>query len=159
MAETTSVVLSWGKPTISIDGTALGYTPVENSTQLTVTKGDKKEAPVEGGGIEAVKYKKSKSQLKFTIRRAAGRTFPLTISGGVCPGEHSVSLAPEESGAPGFTIARAIITVDETYTAEDGAMWEVTADPMEPTDGSEAVAWDGTGGGDDDEDEDGPAGT
>ena len=145
MAETNATVLSWGKPTIKIDGTALAYTPVENSTQLTVTKGDKKEATVEGGGVEAVKYKKSKSQLKFNIRRAKGRTFPLTIKGGVCPGEHALILEPEETGAPGFTIARSIITVDETFTAEDGAIWEVTVDPLEPTDGSEAVAWADTG--------------
>lgn len=145
MADTNATVLSWGKPTIKIDGTALAYTPVENSTQLTVTKGDKKEATVEGGGVEAVKYKKSKSQLKFNIRRAKGRTFPLTIKGGVCPGEHSLALEPEENGAPGFTMARTIITVDETYTAEDGAIWEVTVDPLEPSDGSEAVAWADTG--------------
>ncbi len=136
-----SVTLSWGKPTISIDGDALAYTPVEDSTQLTVTKGDKVEATVEGGGVEAVKYKKSKSQLVFNVRRAAGRTFPLPIKGGVCAGEHSVSLTPEESGAPGFTMARAIITVDETYTAADGAIWEVTVDALEPSDGTEAVVW------------------
>lgn len=145
MAENTTVVLSWGKPTIKIDDTALAYTPVENSTQLTVTKGDKKEATVEGGSVEAVKYKKSKSQLKFNIRRAKGRTFPLTIKGGVCAGEHKLALVPEETGAPGFTIARSIITVDETFTAEDGAIWEVTVDPLDPADGSEAVAWADTG--------------
>ena len=141
MANSQATVLSWGKPTIKIDGTALAYTPVENSTQLTVTKGDKKEAVVEGGGVEAVKYKKSKSQLKFNIRRAKGRTFPLTIKGGVCEGEHTLALEPEENGAPGFTMARTIITVDETYTAADGAIWEVAVDPLEPSDGSEAVVW------------------
>lgn len=146
MAESNAVVLSWGKPTIMIDGIALAYTPVENSTQLTVTKGDKKEAIVEGGGVEAVRYKKSKSQLKFNIRHAQGRSFPLPIKGGVCDGEHSVALVPEETGAPGFTIARSIITVDETFTAEDGAIWEVTVDVLNPASGEgEAVVWEDTG--------------
>ncbi len=143
---TETVVLSWGKPTLLIDGTELGYTPVEDSTELTVEKGDKVEANIEGGGYEAVKYKKATSQLVFNIRRAAGRTFPLTIKSGVCPGEHSLQLVPEESedGAPGFTIQRGIFTVDETYTAADGAMWEVTVDALQPTDGTEAVVWDTT---------------
>lgn len=140
MADSNATVLSWGKPTIKFDNTALAYTPVENSTQLTVTKGDKKEATVEGGGVEAVKYKKSKYQLKFNIRRAAGRTFPLTIVDGVCTGEHSCSLTPEEAGAPGFSMARTIVTVDETYTAEDGAIWEVTVDALVPASGN-TVVW------------------
>lgn len=137
----TDTILSWGKPTIKIDGTALAYTPVEGSTQLTVTKGDKVEAIVEGGGVEAVKYKRNKSQLVFNIRRAKGRTFPLAIKGGVCAGEHTLELVPEEAGAPGFKMARTIISVDETYTAADGAIWEVTVDVLEPTDGTEAVIW------------------
>lgn len=58
--------LSWGKCTIKIgklqsSGEAPSSwidipTPVENSTKLTPTKGAKKEAKIEGGENEAVKY-------------------------------------------------------------------------------------------------------
>ena len=59
--------LSWGKPTIEFGKcgangaapttwTKLAYDPVESSTKLTPTKGEKKEAKVEGGENEAVKY-------------------------------------------------------------------------------------------------------
>lgn len=140
MAE--QVTLSWGKPTIKIDDTLLPYTPVEGSTQLTVNKGDKVEALIEGGEVEAVKYKKSKSQLVFNIRRAKGRRFPLQIKGGVCPGEHTLELKPEEAGAPGFKFPRGSFSVDETYTPADGAIWAVTVDALYPSDGTEAVVWD-----------------
>lgn len=62
--------LSWGKPTIEFglcgaDGATptswkpLAYVPVEGSTKLTPTKGEKKEAMVEGGENEAIKYAKN----------------------------------------------------------------------------------------------------
>ena len=44
-------------------------TPKEDSTQLQPTKGDKKEATVEGGENEDVKYGKNKYELAYTIRR------------------------------------------------------------------------------------------
>lgn len=137
----TDVTLSWGKPTITIDDNAIP-TPVEDSTELTVEKGDKVEATIEGGGIEAIKYKESTYQLTFKIRRAKGRTFPLEIKKGLCDGEHKIVLKPETTGAPGFIIPRGVIAVDETYTPSDGAMWEVTVDALDPTDGvSEPVQW------------------
>ena len=52
-------VIGWGKPRIFIkdlDVTSPAWeelpTPVEDSTQLTTTKGDKQEAKIEGGENE-----------------------------------------------------------------------------------------------------------
>lgn len=49
-------VIGWGKPRIfvkDLDTVSPSWeelpTPVEDSTQLTTTKGDKKEAKIEGG--------------------------------------------------------------------------------------------------------------
>ena len=72
--------LSWGKPKIEFgklgaDGAAptkwdkLEYDPVENSTKLTTSKGEKKEAKVEGGENEAVKYSRNTSTASPTPAR------------------------------------------------------------------------------------------
>ena len=45
-------------------------TPVENSTKLTPTKGAKKEAKIEGGENEAVKYAANTYTFEFEIRAA-----------------------------------------------------------------------------------------
>ena len=69
--------LSWGKPTIEFGKcgangaapttwTELAYDPVESSTKLTPTKGEKKEAKVEGGENEAVKY--ARNTYAFELR-------------------------------------------------------------------------------------------
>lgn len=42
---------------------------VENALQLNTTKGEKKEAKVEGGGIEAVKYNANAYSLAMSFRR------------------------------------------------------------------------------------------
>ncbi|MEQ2602876.1 hypothetical protein [Phocaeicola vulgatus] len=67
--------LSWGKCTIKIgklqsSGEAPSSwidipTPVENSTKLTPTKGAKKEAKIEGGENEAVKYAADNITFRF----------------------------------------------------------------------------------------------
>lgn len=92
--------LSWGKPTIEFglcgaDGVApttwnkIAYEIVENSTKLTPTKGEKKEAKVEGGENEAVKYAKNTFAFEFEIRAAKGRTKPIDDEDGVVTGEYA----------------------------------------------------------------------
>jgi len=87
--------LSWGKPKIEFgklgaDGAAptkwdkLEYDPVENSTKLTTSKGEKKEAKVEGGENEAVKYSRNTYAFEFEIRAAKGRSKPIEDEDGVC---------------------------------------------------------------------------
>ena len=88
--------LSWGKPTIEFgkcvngatpsEWTKLGCDPVESSTKLTPTKGEKKEAKVEGGENEAVKYARNTYAFEFEIRAAKGREKPIKDSDGVVEG-------------------------------------------------------------------------
>lgn len=133
--------LSWGKCSIKIDNKGVP-TPVEGSTELTVTKGDKTEAKIEGGEVEAVRYQASTYQLTFKVRKAPGRVFPVTAVNGLVAGEHTLSLVPEDSTAVGFNLARSVISVDDTFTAAEGAMWEVTVDALAPIDGSgSTVEW------------------
>ena len=67
-------VIGWGKPRVFIkdlDASAPKWeelpTPVEDSTQLTTTKGDKQEAKIEGGENEDVKYGKNTYALALNI--------------------------------------------------------------------------------------------
>lgn len=146
------MIISWGKPEITVTaladtgGVNVGAipTPVEDSTELSTEKGDKKEATVEGGGNEAIKYLKSKYSLKFQIRQGKGRSMPIEGKDGVVPGEYAVSLTPEEVGAPGFAMARAVCSYEDTYKAADGLMRTYTFDSLEPTDGSAQISFGNT---------------
>lgn len=146
------MIISWGKPDIVVTAIAdtgavtVGTipTPVEDSTELSTEKGDKKEATVEGGGNEAVKYSKSKYSLKFQIRQGKDRSMPIEGTDGVVPGEYGVKLTPEEVGAPGFAIARAVCSYEDSYTAADGLMRTYTFDSLEPADGSPQITFGNT---------------
>ena len=100
MAENT-VTVSWGQPKIEVK--KLGQepdaswevfaTPVEGTTQLTTTQGDKIEAKIEGGENEAVKYKKNTYQLVFNVRQVPERTDPITDSECVVEDLYAVSVS------------------------------------------------------------------
>lgn len=135
-----TTILSWGKPTLKIDGVALAYTPVEDSTELQTTKGDKREAKIEGGENEAIKYKKSTYAVVFNIRKAGGRTLPFEVHDGVVAGTHKFELIPEDVGAPGFSIEEVVISVDDTFTTADGAIWAIQCDAIKPATG-DTINW------------------
>lgn len=108
--------------------------PVENSTTLTTTKGEKKEAKVEGGGVEAVKYGKSTYAMATAIRSGVVdgnvRKKPLSDDDGVIEGEYEYWLMPENPAAPGLYIARCAVSVEDTWNASDGGQWAYTMDAM-----------------------------
>ena len=68
--------LSWGKPRIfvkDLDAEAAKWkelnTPAQDTTELQSTKGDKMEAPIEGGENEEVKYKDGQYAVVYNIRK------------------------------------------------------------------------------------------
>ncbi|WP_291587501.1 hypothetical protein [Bacteroides sp.] len=140
--------LSWGKPTIefakcngaeALEWEALGYDPVEGSTKLTPTKGEKKEAKVEGGEVEAVKYAKSTFAFEFEVRAAKGRTKPIEDLDGVIEGEYAFRLIPEDPECEGILIDRSIVSLEETFDAAEGKKWKYTVDVLKPADGGAQV--------------------
>ena len=141
--------LSWGKCIIFIKklGTGGGNwkklaTPVEDSTNLTPTQGDKLEAKIEGGENEAVKYKKNTYQLVYNIRKAGSRKQPVPTSDGVVSGEYAVILAPEDLTTDGFYIERSSVNVQDNFTTAEGAIWAITHDALTPsTAGTNTVKW------------------
>lgn len=139
--------LSWGKPRIfvkDIDATNAQWsevpTPVEGSTELTPTKGDKMEAPIEGGELEDVKYKRSTYVLSYNVRKAKGRTAPFPSTDGLVDHHYAIMLQPEDPTCEGFYIEGSTVGVDDTYTAADGAMWQIQHDAIKAASG-DTVKW------------------
>lgn len=139
--------LSWGKPTIKIgklgaNGAAPTTltdipTPVENSTKLTPTKGTKKEAKIEGGENEAVKYAANTYVFEFEIRAGKGRTKPVEDVDGVIAGEYAVKLQPEDPTVEGIVIDRSTMSMEETFDTENGKKWKYTFDVLKPKAGNQ----------------------
>lgn len=141
--------ISWGKPTLFVfDADAAGSsvnvyklpTPVEDSTNLTPTKGDKLEAKIEGGENEDVKYKRSTYAVAFNIRKAKGRKPPFPSVDGVVNNHYGLLLMPEDPACEGFYIEKNTVGIDDTFTAADGAIWQVTMDAVAAEDGN-TVKW------------------
>lgn len=163
--------ISWGKPEIYIaaSGTALGNTfawellstPVEDSTNLTGTQGDKTEATIEGGEAEATQFKAATFELAMNVRMALENnekhrllptemygkkevTISSTLTSVVDLDNYSASsvavvLIPADAKAPGFYCPNASVSIMETYTAADGAQWEITLAPNVPSGGGKAI--------------------
>ena len=140
--------LSWGKPTIEFGKcgangaapttwTKLAYDPVENSTKLTPTNGEKKEAKVEGGENEAVKYARNIYAFEFEIRAAKGREKPIADSDGVVEGEYAFRLTPEDVTCEGIQIDRSVVSVEESFDTAEGKKWKYTVDVLKPNEGNQ----------------------
>ena len=139
--------LAWGKCTIKIsklqeNGDASSSwidtpTPVENSTKLTPTKGAKKEAKIEGGENEAVKYAASTYVFEFEIRAGKGRKKPVDDVDGVIAGEYAIKLQPEDETVEGIKIDRCVLSLEDTFDTENGTKWKYTADVLKPKTGNQ----------------------
>lgn len=147
--------LMWGKALSAIakkkdDGSyeAFNRLPecVENALQLNTTKGERKEAKVEGGSLEAVKYNHNTYGLAMQFRRGVvnGKqvTFPFEKDelDGVVEGIYALRVQPEDKTSGGLSVMDCVISTEDTYTAADGAIKVVNFDfikPEEDEDGSQ----------------------
>ena len=144
--------IPWGKPRLFAfcadeasdhynDGKAYEiFTPVEDSTQLSSEKGDKLEAKIEGGENEDVKYKRSTYSLAFNIRKAKGRRAPFPSEDGVVNDHYGILLMPEDDTTEGFLIEKNTASIDDTFTAGDGAIWNCQLEAVKPEEG-DTVKW------------------
>ena len=140
--------LSWGKPRIfvapienGVEGTWLEVkTPVENSTKLTTTKGDKKEAKVEGGEVECVKYNRNAYALEFEIRVGLENdgtvtTPPFEDEDGIIQTTYAVKVQPENPSVPGIYIKNSVVSLEDSWDAENGKINKYTCDVVKATTG------------------------
>lgn len=140
--------IAWGKPKLFIKdidgGTTEKWlelpTPAEDTTELSAEKGDKLEARIEGGEYEDVKFKRSTYTLSFNIRKAKKRQAPFPSVDGVVDHHFAVLLQPEDPAVEGFYMASTTVSVDETFTAADGAMWVCQMEALKAVKG-DTVKW------------------
>lgn len=132
-------MIGWGKPRIFYKPLGEGgtwkefNTPMEGSTTLSTTKGDKQEAKVEGGANEDVKYGKNTYALTFNIRAAKNRQRPIEDEDGVISENYAIVLQPEDPQVPGFAMEATTASVDDNFTSADGGVWAYTFDALVPT--------------------------
>lgn len=119
---------------------------VEGSLSLVTTKGEKKEAKVEGGGVEAVKYSKNTYGLEASFRRGLDASdnviklpFEDDLSDGVVDGVYYLRVQPEDKTAGGISVKEVVITTEDTHTSADGAIVKVTFDFIKPEPNSDGT--------------------
>lgn len=141
-------VIGWGKPKIIVkdldtDGAQwrLLPTPVEDSTQLETTKGDKTEAKIEGGENEDVKYSANTYALNFNIRIAKNRKKPFADVDGNIAHNYAVCLQPEDPDVPGFYMEKAAISFEDSFSTAEGGVWAYTADALKKDQSTPQVKW------------------
>lgn len=139
--------IGWGLPRIFIKllGSPGGQwqevpTPVENSTQLTTTKGDKTEAKLEGGANEDVRYGKNTYALAYQIRIAKGKIMPFEHNDGIVSGEYAVAVQPEDPLVPGIMIDKSVVSAEDGFSTEEGGYITYTHDALQPDLGNQ-VKW------------------
>lgn len=133
-------ILSWGKPRIfvkkldSAGESTYQYrelpTPVDDSTNLETTEGDKTEAKIEGGEVEAVRYDKSTYKLTMQFRMKVGSKMPFENSDGVVTDNYEVVLAPEHAEAFGLQMKEAHVSIKSSFTTNDGVLVDVSFDAL-----------------------------
>ena len=130
-------LLGWGKCRLfakDLDTTGAKWfelpTPVENSTTLETSKGDKQEAKVEGGENEDVRYAKSTYVLNANIRAVKGRKKPIEDSDGIVDHNYAIAVQPEDPKATGVFIPKAKPSVEDTWSTEEGGVWNYAFDAL-----------------------------
>jgi len=142
------MILAWGKCQIkatpiegsgaTIESAVTFPTPVDGTTQLTTTQGDKTEAKIEGGGIEAVRFNKNTYELAFDVRLGGTRTDQMGAHDGLVDGEFQVEVKSlDYSTAPSCKINRSTCNVQVSYTSAVGFTAHYVFISVEPSSGDQ----------------------
>ena len=138
------MIVSWGKPKIeyaeiSAAGVIGQYhqfdTPVEDSTELTTSEGEKKEAKEEGGGVVDTYRKKNNYSLAFELFIKKGGIKPIEDNDGIIEAKYAIRVTPEDGACVGFILKKCSASVQETWKSADGGRWKYTFDALVPSTG------------------------
>lgn len=148
MANKSPRKVGWGKPDtyvkdLEAENPEWILTPpaVENSTQLTPTKGTKKEATIEGGDNEDVLYGANNYALAYQIRRTSNKEMPIRHDDGVVDHHYAVVVIPRNRTAPGPYIAESAVSVEDAFSTEEGGTDLYTHDAVLPDGEKKKVKW------------------
>lgn len=133
-------VIGWGKPRVfykDLDKTGATWqefpAAVEGSTTLETSKGDKQEAKIEGGENEDVRYSKNTYVLNLSIRAAKGRKKPIDDNDGLVAHNYAIALQPEDKDVDGFLMEKTTVSIEDTWSSEEGGIWAYSFDALKPT--------------------------
>lgn len=139
-------VLAWGKPKVEFGllgasdaapSTWTELTPiVQDSSKLTTTKGNKREATGEGGEVIDSAYEKNKYSFELEIYFKKGATKPISDTDGVIAGNYAVRLTPEDNTIEGFIMDKTVVSVEETWDAKTGKKLKYTFEGITPASGT-----------------------
>ena len=140
--------IGWGKPDTYVKDLEaanpewlLTPTAVEKSTQLTPTKGEKKEGKIEGGDNEDVLYGANNYELAYQIRRTSNKEMPIKHFDGVVDHHYAVVVIPQNREAPGPYIAESAVSVEDGFTTDDGGTDLYTHSAVLPDGEKRKVKW------------------
>lgn len=110
----------------------------EGSTKINVSKGDKKEAKIEGGEVEAVIYSSNKYALETEIRIGATTDPDLGFGfkDGICDDRYAVRVVPANTKAKAVQFDSTVVSSEESYSSEEGIKLKLTFDALKPTTGN-----------------------
>lgn len=141
-------VLNWGKPKIEVcEYDANGFpsnpnwvelpTPVEGTTAMSTTEGEKTEAKEEGGGIVDSQQKKATYALQFALFEKG--TKPIDDNDGIVSKNYALRLTPQDTNLNGFILKKCSVGYQYTWTAADGGRWVYTFTALVPDDNSPMI--------------------
>jgi len=140
--------IGWGKCRVFVkdieDETASWLelpTPVEDTTKLETSKGDKVEAKIEGGENEDVKYNRSTYAITFDIRKAKKRNPYIPYLDGVVEHKYAIFVQPEDPAVAGPYMEKATVSIEDNFDTTDGGKLTYTFDSLTPDDSSAQVKW------------------
>lgn len=142
-------ILSWGKPKLEYclcsNNGELPSTPTwteitlpvkQGTATLETEQGDKLEALDEGGDVVDVRFGKSKYTFTFSLYMKKGATKPIADSDGVVAGNYGLRLTAEDTAAMGFILPKCSVSVQETFSSEEGGLWVYTFSALKPATGA-----------------------
>lgn len=115
-------------------------TPKESTTNLSTTKGDKKEATIEGGDVEDVKYTKNKYAITYAYRVNEDRSKCIPDNDGVVAHRYAIFVQPENIKVPGPRIETTVVSTEDGFDTTDGGLFTYTHDAVSAADGN-TVHW------------------
>ena len=140
--------VGWGKPDIYVKDLdaatpawAKAPTPVEGTTKLSPSKGEKMEAKIEGGDNEDVLYKANNYDLAYQIRKTSNKEMPIKHSDGVVDHRYAVVVIPQNRQAPGPYVPESSVTVEDAFDTKEGGTDLFTHSAVKPSDDGKKVRW------------------
>lgn len=136
-------ILSWGRPLVeikpSVNGSPVSGAPwvalpviKQNTAKLSITKGEKREALGEGGEVVDTRTDRNKYSFECEIFLKKGDVRIIGDDDGVVHTNYALRLTPEDPTNEGFLLESTSVSVEESWSSEEGFILKYTFDALQP---------------------------